>query len=137
MTYGSIDLYSLRSHPRRFRLLEVFDDRHLVGFQSSVGAHTIEVSERLTLTSHTHCSRRKFCGKLNPPSVLLPKGDSEIWEKSKVIEHEDTQLVETILVRYGFNEVNTGEATCANHYGIVEGIDAGHHYSSTVRRTHL
>jgi hypothetical protein len=102
-----------------------------------MGAHTNEVVDCLALNSHTRFSCRKFCGKLNPPSVLLPDGESQIWEKSKVIEDEDKQLVEAILTRYGFDEVTTGETTCANPYGTFEGIHAVDYHSSTIRSAHL
>ena len=69
--------------------------------------------------------------------MLLPDGESQIWEKSKVIEGEDKQLVEAILTRYGFSEVTTGEMTCVNRYGPFEGIHAVDHHSSTVRPAHL
>ncbi len=49
---------------------------------------------------------RTNCPKLTPPSILLSNEEHKIWEQSEAIQDKNIELVEAILARYGFTEVN-------------------------------
>ena len=49
--------------------------------------------------------RRKNCPKLTTSLPLLSDNEHRIWEESKTIENKDKELVEIILSKYGFTEV--------------------------------
>ena len=49
---------------------------------------------------------RTNCPKVNPPTILLSDEERKIWEQAEVINEKNTELVEAILSRYGFTEVD-------------------------------
>jgi hypothetical protein len=49
---------------------------------------------------------RTNCPKVTPPSILLSDEERKIWEQSEAIQDKNRELIEAILSRYGFTEVN-------------------------------
>lgn len=50
---------------------------------------------------------RTYCPKADTQSVLLSDKEQDMWEQSRAISDQDKELVDAILSRYGFTEVNS------------------------------